>query len=623
MTRKKAALFPLVFPLIVLCLCTFSQAQIWSGILDPTRAIDWTPVGIPGGIPNLTSVCANINASTYGNGSSDATAAIQSALNKCGASQVVLLSAGKFRVSSLTIPSNVVLRGQNATDTVLDMHGTSGAGISFGSGVYPNAANTVSITGGATAGSTSITVAKASNISVGSYLIVTELNESYVTDVGEDGQVCGWCDLYNGTRLMGQTVEVTSVSGNTIGITPLYKTYPNSPAALPFNAGAKHAGLESLQVYSNNTGYTMMELLEGTAYCWVKGVENNFADGDHLRVMYSYRDEIRDSYFSNAYQHSPGGTDSDVFIAANSSGTLVENNIMERLHSSILINWGASGNVIAYNYSFGAFADTAPLFETEDVAMHGAHPAFNLIEGNVGTDFHADSTWGSNSHNTVFRNWWRGTTQVASPLSGRGLIAWAAAGWAVQHVRGLELSFATRYTNMVGNAIGSAETAALKPYDTGGTLMTQQSVGAYAASRSYDSVAYGYNFGYGGATDGDNGFDSHDSTLPFSTAFIHGDYEYTRNSVAWDAKTANHNLPPSLFHTSKPAWFGTSPWPLIGPDVTGGTGARGYANANPAMLCYSKTQKDSQGMLAFNAATCYGSSVATIAPPTGLKAVAH
>lgn len=620
MRRKLAALFPLV----VLWLCAFSQAQIWSGILDPTRAIDWTPVGIPGGIPNRTSVCATINASTYGNGSSDATSGIQSALNNCGTDRVVSLSSGKFRInSSLTIPSNVVLRGQSAKDTILDMHGTSGGAINFGPGVYPNAADTVSITGGATAGSTSITVSSASNIAVGRYLIITELNESYVTNVGEGGQVCGWCDLYSGTRLLGQTVEVTSVSGTTIGISPgLYKDYPSTPKALPFGAGAKYAGLENLQVYANNTGYTMMELMEGTAYCWMKGVENNFSDGDHIRVMYSYRNEVRDNYFSNAYQHSPGGTDSDVFIAGNTSGTLVENNIMERLHTSVLLNWGAAGNVIAYNYSFGAFADSASMFETEDIAMHGAHPAFNLIEGNVGTNFHADATWGSNSHNTVFRNWWKGTTQITNPLNGRGVINWGISWWAVQHVRGLELSFATRYTNLVGNAIGSAETAALKPYNTGIATMAQQSTVIYPASRSYDAVAYGYSFGYGGATDGTGGFDSRDTDQPYKTAFIHGDYEYTRNSVVWDANTSDHSLPASLFHTSKPPWFGSSPWPPIGPDVTGGTGARGFANANPAMACYTNTSRDSNGMLLFDAGGCYGGGT-VVAPPTGLSAVPH
>src|SRR5713101_6543696 len=67
-------------------------------ILPPERRTTWNP-GIPGGIPTRTTVCATINASTYGNGSSDATAGIQSALDACPAGQVVQLSAGNFKIT--------------------------------------------------------------------------------------------------------------------------------------------------------------------------------------------------------------------------------------------------------------------------------------------------------------------------------------------------------------------------------------------------------------------------------------------------------------------------------------------------------------------------------------------
>ena len=36
--------------LILLCGSLMSQAQSWSGIIDPSRAIDWSNAGIPGGI---------------------------------------------------------------------------------------------------------------------------------------------------------------------------------------------------------------------------------------------------------------------------------------------------------------------------------------------------------------------------------------------------------------------------------------------------------------------------------------------------------------------------------------------------------------------------------------------
>src|SRR3989441_228888 len=33
----------------------------WSGILDPSRAIDWSHAGIPGGIPNRATICASLD----------------------------------------------------------------------------------------------------------------------------------------------------------------------------------------------------------------------------------------------------------------------------------------------------------------------------------------------------------------------------------------------------------------------------------------------------------------------------------------------------------------------------------------------------------------------------------
>ena len=51
-------------------------------------------------------------------------------------------------------------------------------------------------------------------------------------------------------------------------------------------------------------------------------------------------------------------------------------------------------------------------------------------------------------------------------------------------------------------------------------------------------------------------------------------------STVWDASTSNHNLPPSLYMTTKPNWFGNTPWPGIGPDVAG------YCTINPAQQCY-------------------------------------
>jgi len=221
------------------------SAQLWSGLLDPSRAINWSAVGIPGGIPSRQTACATLSAATYGNGSTDATAAIQAALNRCPSGQTVLLSAGSFLIaSSLTVPSNVTLRGAGASQTILNIKGSGYAAIVLGSkGAAPSINSSSAISAGAGQGSTNLVVNSASGISPGSYLMITELNDPSipVSSMGVEGN-CTWCDSgigWNGTRVAGQIVEVTAINGKTIAINPpLYANYTQSPLATTFQAAA-------------------------------------------------------------------------------------------------------------------------------------------------------------------------------------------------------------------------------------------------------------------------------------------------------------------------------------------------------------------------------------------------
>jgi hypothetical protein len=617
MRSKYSAFLP-----FILVICVYSHAQLWSGILDPSRAIDWSAAGVPGGIPNRTTVCATLQASTFGNGTSDATSGIQTALNGCPANQVVVLSAGTFRINgSLSVPSNVTLRGAGADQTKLDLHGSSNGAVNLGSG-DPNASNAVLITSGSTAGSTSLVLVNSGNVSVGGYLLITELNTTYVSIIGDEG-ACKWCDTFwNGTRARGQIVEVTSKSGNTVGITPaLYSTFLLTPQAVPFSASAKNAGVESLQVFANHTGYTANFLLRMCAYCWVKGVEGNYADGDHVQVHWGFHDEIRDSYFSNAYGHSPGTTDSDVFIVDKTSATLVENNILDRLHLSIILNWGAAGNVIAYNYMTGNFDQNSANAVYTNLSMHGAHPQFNLIEGNVGAQLYPDSVWGSSSHNTAYRNWMTGTTMVCNPLSGRGVVDCTGSNghWAFQAARAVQIASLSTSFNFVGNVVGSASQAGLKNLNK--NPLPQIALLQWPSTRQYE-YAYGWTFGYSNLSDdGSNGLDN---VNPFNTSFLHGNYNNVDGSLIW-ANGITHTLPASFFRSSQPAYWGSAPWPAIGPEVSGGSGPGGHASPIPAQACYSQIGGSEGGggsPRTFNADTCYGTG-GNPQPPEGLVAVPH
>jgi hypothetical protein len=610
--HRKAAI---LLSLIVLILTAASQAQSWTPILASDRAIDWSNAGV-GDIPARAVNCATL-------ASSATVAQINAALSACPGGQTVFLSAGSYTISgSINIPSNVTLRGAGANLTILNATGkNASAVIQMGTGSVSFAP--VSITSGAVNGSTHIMVANASTILAGKYLAISEQNNSsYVSASGSEGN-CNWCDggwSHTGSYARGQIVAVTAVLGDNVTISPaLYGSYTNQPIAVPFAMSASYAGVEDLQVVAHNTGYGTNFGLSACAYCWVKGVESNYADGDHVEVYWGYRDEIRDSYFSNAFLHTPGTHDSDLQIALKTSASLIENNIIERTHVAVMLEWGAAGNVLAYNYTMGEFDNGSTNVVIGGVDFHGAHPQFNLIEGNVLTQIDADSVWGTSSHTTAFRNWVVGTSRICSPMSGRGVVSCSGTNghYGFQAARAMQFSYLATRNNFIANVVGSAPMQALIGYNW---PMAQKPSIKFPALRSYDATAYAWSFGYGEASDNGSGTGCNGGTLPChraSTAasdLFHGNFNNVDSSITWTA-SISHTLPASFYLTAKPHWWGSLPFPSTGPDVASGTGPKGHSYGNPARVCYLNGMGGSDGgaggPLSFNAAKCYGAGSQT------------
>src|SRR5438093_12635 len=93
MRSRRFLLFHLTFGFLIIVAPTIAHAQPWSGILSASRAVDWSNVGVPGGIPNRTTICATLNPG--------ATASqIASAISSCPSGQVVKLNAGTYNLST-------------------------------------------------------------------------------------------------------------------------------------------------------------------------------------------------------------------------------------------------------------------------------------------------------------------------------------------------------------------------------------------------------------------------------------------------------------------------------------------------------------------------------------------
>jgi hypothetical protein len=186
----------LQYLIILLCLSGSLYAQSWSGIIDPSRAIDWMNPhpGVSGGIPNRTRQCGRTIA-PYGTSSAPASpSTINNAIAACnGSNGYVLLGPGNFYLSSgitFVNSNNVTLRGSGADQTFIYFYakGTCGllANICLSSDYtnsqyVTNAANWTGTTEGGSGvypkGATHLTLDNVTHLAVGGQIYLDQIDD--------------------------------------------------------------------------------------------------------------------------------------------------------------------------------------------------------------------------------------------------------------------------------------------------------------------------------------------------------------------------------------------------------------------------------------------------------------
>src|SRR5215472_11721696 len=146
-------------------LLLLSTGPAVAGIIPANRTAPWQGnVGVPGGIPNRTTIYKNIVTDLRADptGITDCSAIIQSAIDNCPEGQVVYIPAGRFRVGTQlhwnNDKSNRTLRGAGMGITIL-FSANNNSMLLPGSSTWPDPSTWVSISSGATKGSNTITVA--------------------------------------------------------------------------------------------------------------------------------------------------------------------------------------------------------------------------------------------------------------------------------------------------------------------------------------------------------------------------------------------------------------------------------------------------------------------------------
>lgn len=649
MIRKTSFLLPL----ILACLGAYSAAQNWSQVLSSARAIDWTKAGA-GTIPTNRTQCG----ATIGAYNGSATT-INNAIAACGANQYVQLGAGNFTLSTGIVidKDNVSLRGMGPDQTIIfstaddsagPCHGIHGAICIMNSQGTDSEArnNQTSWTAGYAKGSTVLTLASVSNLKVGSMLNADQLSET--NDTSNPAPVClgtPTCSQSGSTgqqRAQYQAFLVTACGTSTFGAActsnnvtvtpPVYMpNWRSSQSPQVYYASSlprTGVGVENLSIEvgtgDNDQDITFFNAVNS----WLQNVRSIRPVQKHVRLGWDMFITIRDSYFfSNQDHDNPGGAQHDSYAisCAHSSALLVENNVFHWI-TSPMVNENCSGNVFGYNFSINDQYGLGDWMQGSSY-NHDGGSSFFLWEANDGAGLTLDNYFGQAHFVTSFRNRWAGWEPQNAGLDNQTVAA--------------HIYARNRFANMIGNVLG-----------TGGYHTHYDDVATGPTSKSGSDcthTVYAIGLGSNCANGGSSPFPTNDVRTPTSL-MRWGNYDTVNQANRFfssevpttdpdypNTVPSSQNLPASFYLSAKPSWWGTMPWPAIGPDVTGGdvtgsgksvnAGLNGHVYRIPARVCFEDVMGGTFNTftaLTFNANDCYsGSGSNRPDPPTGLAATVN
>ena len=543
------------------------------------RTTTWNP-GVTGGVPGRKTVCATLDASSFGNGSSDASSGVQAALDACPAGQVVQLSAGTFLVNNsyLLIGKGITLRGSGPGATTLKRTNGATPGsytpavadpvVIIGPSRWPRPDESTSrrLAADGAKGSSSVTVANGGGFAAGQFVLLDEDNyetaswrslpnrngqptsvQIWATDravwqrhnppASEDDpfpEANGW--FCRPGRPISEIKEVASVAGNVINFTtPLHIDYRVSHAAqLTRYTGqsvhVKGAGLEDLTVYGGGNGNVRFEC---AAHSWMRNVEDNVWLGEGVAIDNSFRVEVRDSHIHDAAWPYPGGGGYAISFANASSEVLIENNIVMQANKVMVARSAGAGSVVGYNYMDDGHIESDPHWV--EVGINGSHMVGShhmLFEGNESFNYDSDNTHGNSIYHTVFRNHLSGFRRS---FPGMG------------NARAGGLMYGSWWHSFVGNVMGTETRMSGWAYEDLGT--------------PWDGASSIWRLGYDPIH-----WEQDADPMVRSTVLREGNFDYVTNQVHWD--TAAQAIPASLYLAGKPGFFGSLPWPWVDPTGT-------------------------------------------------------
>jgi len=674
MRRDWSHLFPLIS--IFFLFSTLSYGQAWSGILAPSRAIDWTHAGLPSSIVygsggsacnGTTTNCVETITNPYTpptrvqcgstitptNSSSDVTN-INNAIAACMPGSYVLLGGNgtvPFAISSNIVlrTNGVSLRGSGPQNTILNVTGTNTIfqfGVCCGGGFYGELSATSYLPG-----TTSVTITSTSGTpTVGNVAWFNQCDTGWTGSgtttlasasctsgsysdpgtlwiCGIDYTVCTFDNAPGGNHnYERQNVLITAVTNKgggsyTVTFTPgLYMpNWSSNNNAMLFSTDPSYisfgAGLEDMTIsLSYNTGE---QIGFGDTYgSWVKGIRLLGYPTNQAIGIGALQGLVFNNYIFGENYNNLGTAASEPVVRSGDTSTLILNNIITGGNCI----WGDGqvvGEVLAYNYCRDS---STPYYIAPMGLNHLPYQSFLLDEGNEGPELHDDDTHGTNDLDTYFRNYFSGWDPPYYTLN----------PWAV------DIDPYQRFDNVIGNAIGGALSTAYQG--------TSSSVGNEYVIPTTDALSVASLMRWGNCDVVNAGCRFVSSEVPSNLS------SYPNATGFQNSVPSNNNLPCSFFltgsaFTTSPctifsnggtglSWWKvcttwttfptscsatqTQPFPPTGPEQSAGPYVDGHAYDNAAVIAYKYLPIDTSLQNSFTiTASTWSNSPSTCAIVSG------
>jgi hypothetical protein len=416
---------------------------VWrSGLVPNVLKVSWSHVGADQIEPSVNLVVTDFGAQPD-DGRSDSQAFMEAIRAAGGDPAVISIPSGTFLLTeTLHLVSGIVLRGQGPESRLeIDMADREGIGIS-GQGTAHN--RTWQALGQIVErGSLTVVVPDPTAFSAGTVVELEQNNDQKLMITRPE-----W-DVEWGEGSEGELAAVVGVEGNTITLSsPLITGYDvaRNGRIRPLQT-INDVGIESLSVHRVNTGYGDSISFQFASNVWVSDVVSSVTSRSHIGLDRVRGCTVEGSVIHDATDFGDGGRAYGISVARHTTSCLVINNTLYDLRHALIIQLGASGNVLAYNHARGSagYEERRP---QSDLSLHGHWPQRNLFEGNVFDRVAFGDWWGpAGPENTLLRNCVLESVIVADS-SNREILAGNAIG-----PGGLTVENGIVGTEQIGNVI--------------------------------------------------------------------------------------------------------------------------------------------------------------------------